>query len=123
MANVDTAIETADVNDDIQMGALAEKTFLMITAVGPYCQFGEHAVKACAQAGTHYLDVTGEVPWVHLMIKKYEETAKASGAIMIPQVGMESAPADLCTWTLASCLRKELGAKTKDVTFILYDIK
>jgi len=67
---------------------LAKKTKVLIAAVGPYAQYGEHAFKACAENATHYLDATGEVPYVLDMIKKYERVAKQSGAIMIPQIGM-----------------------------------
>jgi len=69
------------------LNALAKKTRLIISTVGPYGLYGEHAFKACAENGTHYLDVTGEVPFVADMIKKYEKTAKESGSIMIPQIG------------------------------------
>lgn len=111
------AIEIANVDDDTALSILVKKTFILITTVGPYSLYGEHAFKACAEAGTHYLDVTGEMVWTTKMISKYESTAKASGAIMIPQIGIESAPPDLCTWALAKCLREQLGAKTKE-TFI-----
>jgi short subunit dehydrogenase-like uncharacterized protein len=82
--------------------------------VGPYSLYGEHAFKACAENGTHYLDVTGEVPYVAKMIKKYEKTAQASGAIMIPQIGIDSAPADLITWTLVNMIRNRFSAPTAE---------
>lgn len=104
------------------MSALAKKAFVMITTVGPYSRYGEHAVKACAEAGTHYFDATAETPWVYKMIKKYEQAAKESGAIIIPQMGLESAPPDLCTWSLASTLRNQLDAKTKDVILSIHSI-
>lgn len=118
-----TAIETAGVDDYEAMSALAKKTFVMITTVGPYSVHGEHAVKACVEAGTHYFDVTGETPWVYKMIKKYEKAAKESGAILIPQMGLESAPADLCTWSLANTLRKQMDVKTKDVIISIHNIR
>ncbi|KAL7946272.1 Saccharopine dehydrogenase domain-containing protein [Trichoderma barbatum] len=117
------AIETAGVDNYEQMSALAKKTFAMITTVGPYCAHGEHAVKACAEAGTHYFDITGETPWVYKMIKKYEKAAKESGAILIPQMALESAPADLCTWSLAQALRKQMDAKAKDVTISIHNLR
>ncbi|KAL6891292.1 Saccharopine dehydrogenase domain-containing protein [Trichoderma longibrachiatum] len=117
------AIETASVDNFEQMSALANKTFVLITTVGPYSARGEHAVKACAEAGTHYFDVTGESPWTYRMIKKYEKTAKESGAILIPQIGLESAPADLCTWALATTLRKQMNVKTRDVTISIHNIR
>ncbi|KAF5670755.1 hypothetical protein FHETE_4379 [Fusarium heterosporum] len=115
------AIEIASLNDS-DLSALAKKTCVILTTVGPYSLYGEHAYKACAEAGTHYVDVTGETPWVHKMIKKYEPTAKKTGAILIPQAGLESAPADLCTWILAKAIRTELGVKTRDVTISLHNI-
>ncbi|PNP47580.1 hypothetical protein TGAMA5MH_01402 [Trichoderma gamsii] len=116
-------IEIVNVDNNEEMSALAKKTFVMITTVGPYSQYGEQAVKACVEAGTHYLDATGEAPWVYKMIKKYESAAKESGAILIPQMGLESAPPDLCTWSLAKTLRKELDAQTKDVVLSLHVLR
>lgn len=102
--------------DDESLTALAKKTAILMTTVGPYCVYGEHAFKACAQNGTHYLDVTGEVPWVLQMIEKYEAVATSSGALMFPQIGIESAPSDLIAWSLASIIREKLGAQTRAVT-------
>ena len=64
-------------------------------------------VAACAQAGTHYLDVTGESPWVLEMTHAHHETAKANKAIMISQVGLESTPSDILVWLLVDKLRHE----------------
>ncbi|KUJ19561.1 uncharacterized protein LY89DRAFT_780481 [Mollisia scopiformis] len=115
-------IEICNLNDT-ELSALAKKTTVLIAAVGPYALYGEYAFKACAENGTHYLDVTGEVPYVAEMIKKYEKAAKASGAIMIPQIGLDSAPADLVTWTLVDMIRKRLSVPTAEVIVSLHDIK
>ncbi|EHK24591.1 uncharacterized protein TRIVIDRAFT_189881 [Trichoderma virens Gv29-8] len=106
-----------------EISALAKKTFVLITTVGPYSAHGEYAVKACAEAGTHYFDVTGETPWVYKMIKQYEKTATESGAILIPQMALEAAPADLLTWSLAQTLRKQMGARTKDVVISIHNMR
>ncbi|TLS24441.1 hypothetical protein PpBr36_09026 [Pyricularia pennisetigena] len=108
------ATEVCNLNDQ-DLASLAKKTFVLIATVGPYSLHGEHAFKACAQNGTHYLDVTGEVPWTLSMIKKYEESAKETGAIMIPQIGFESAPADMFSFALVKTIREELHAPTRDV--------
>jgi len=102
---------------------LAKKATILITTVGPYSLYGEHAFKACAKNGTHYLDVTGEVAYVLEMIKKYEKIAKESGAIMIPQTGVDSAPADLVTWTIVSMIKERLSAKTREVVLSLHEFK
>ena len=101
-------IEICSLNDP-DLNALAKKTCVLISTVGPFARYGEPVVKACAENGTHYLDVTGEVPWVLKMIRKYESAAASSGAIIIPQIGIESAPSDLVTWTLASLARKHFS--------------
>ncbi|KAK0646235.1 Saccharopine dehydrogenase-domain-containing protein [Cercophora newfieldiana] len=113
------SIEVCPLTDD-DLSALARKTFILITTVGPYSRYGETAFKACAAAGTHYLDVTGEVPWVSRMIARHSSTAAETGAIMISQIGLESAPSDLVTWSLASILRKSLtGTSMRDVVVSL----
>jgi short subunit dehydrogenase-like uncharacterized protein len=111
---------TLDGND---LSALAKKTYILVTTVGPYGQYGEHAFKACAENGTHYLDATGEVPFVARMIRKYESVAKASGAIMFPQIGVDSAPSDLVTWSLAALNRSQFSAGTKDVTVSVHQMR
>lgn len=39
-------------------------------------------VEACAKNGTHYVDSTGEIPWVKDIIEKYHDTAHENGAIV-----------------------------------------
>ncbi|OAQ98238.1 hypothetical protein LLEC1_05104 [Akanthomyces lecanii] len=63
-------IEIADIGDEEGLKALALKTKVLLSTVGPYCKYGEKVFKVCAEAGTHYFDVTGEVVWVSSMIKK-----------------------------------------------------
>ncbi|KAJ0107590.1 saccharopine dehydrogenase [Diaporthe amygdali] len=114
-------LEICSLNGD-DLGALAKKTFILITTVGPYGQYGEHAFKACAENGTHYFDVTGEVPFVARMIKKYEKVAKQTGSMLFPEIGFESAPADLIVWSLAKHNRTELAAKTREAVMSIHRI-
>jgi short subunit dehydrogenase-like uncharacterized protein len=109
--------------DDLELVALAKKTTLLIATIGPYALYGEYAFKACAQNGTHYLDVTGEIPYVADMIKKYEKDAKASGAIMIPQIGIESSPADLVTWSLVQMIQERLAVATAEVVLSVVEFR
>ncbi|PFH56391.1 hypothetical protein XA68_16582 [Ophiocordyceps unilateralis] len=113
-------LEVVNVDDAAQIDALVRKTSLVITTVGPYFRFGEAIVRACAQAGTHYLDCTGEIPWVANMIEKYEAAARQSGAILVPCNGIESAAADLITWSLVSFVKSKLGVGVEDVVLSVY---
>ncbi|KAI9780050.1 MAG: hypothetical protein M1839_007032 [Geoglossum umbratile] len=107
-------IETADLNFE-SLSSLAKKTHVLISTVGPYTTLGEPVVEACVKNGTHYLDCTGEIPWVKRMIEKYDTEAKANGAIIIPQCGVESVPADLISWTLVNLVREKFSKNTKEV--------
>jgi short subunit dehydrogenase-like uncharacterized protein len=115
-------IEVCDLND-ADLLALAKKTRVLITTVGPYARYGEHAFKACAEAGTHYVDCTGESVWTLDMIKKYEAKAKETGAVLIPQAGIESGPSDLLTWAMADLIRRELSASVSDVVVEVHELK
>ena len=95
LGGVPPTIIEADIADAASMKALAEQTRVLITTVGPYLQHGEPAVKACAEAGTHYVDLTGEPEFVDRMWLKYHETAKASGAKIVHACGFDSIPYDL----------------------------
>lgn len=108
------AIEVCSL-DTNELDALAKKTTVLITTIGPYSHHGEPAFKACADNGTHYLDITGEAVWHNQMIKKYERTAKTTGSIMIPQIGVDSAPADIMTWLLVRMIREKFSVPTAEV--------
>lgn len=123
--NIDRAqpgIEIAHLSKE-DLVNLAKKTMVLITTIGPYHKYGTAIVEACAETGTHYLDCTGEVPWVREMIQKYQDVAKSSSAIMISQNGIESAPPDLLAWKLVSKIREETGQGTNEVVHTTYDMK
>ncbi|KAI1505414.1 hypothetical protein F5X99DRAFT_415881 [Biscogniauxia marginata] len=114
-------IEICNLNDT-ELATLAKKTFVLITTVGPYSRYGEHAFKACAETGTHYFDCTGEVVWHMSMIDKYEARAKKSGALLFPQAGVESGPSDLITFSLASFIKSELSVPVSDVVVDIHEL-
>ena len=80
-------------------------------------------IGACAQYGTHYLDVTGESPWVLDMIKRYHDVAKKNHAIMIPQIGVESAPSDMLVWVLADLLRQNGCSGIQETVGSLHELR
>jgi short subunit dehydrogenase-like uncharacterized protein len=114
---VTSGLDKQSVND------LVKKTTVLINTVGPYMLYAEPVVEACARNGTHYLDVTGETPWVREMIKKYHATAKANKAIIIHQIGVESAPADLLSWSMVNHARRTLSAGVSELVFSVADLK
>ncbi|MCJ1405611.1 hypothetical protein MMC11_008839 [Xylographa trunciseda] len=99
------------------LDALVKKTKLLISTVGPFHKYGSPVVEACARNGTHYVDSTGETPWVLEMINKYHDIAQANNAIeIIPECGIESACSDMMTYVAVSLIREKLKVGVKDVT-------
>lgn len=85
----------AEADDAVALAKIARSTKVIVTTVGPYLKYGEPLVKACAEAGTHYCDLTGEPEFVDAMWLKYHETAKRTGAKLVHCCGFDSIPHDL----------------------------
>ncbi|KAJ4298172.1 hypothetical protein N0V90_006071 [Kalmusia sp. IMI 367209] len=115
-------IETCELEED-QLTTLTLKTRLIITTVGPFMFYGEPVLAACAKNGTHYLDCTGEVPWIHSMVPKYHTQAQATGAIIIPECGLDSVPADILAYALTSHVRKTFNAGTANLVMSMMAAK
>jgi saccharopine dehydrogenase (NAD+, L-glutamate forming) len=85
----------ADVGDAASLEKLAASARVVLTTVGPYLRYGEGLVRACARAGTDYVDLTGEGSFVDRMRERYDADARASGARIVHACGFDSIPADL----------------------------
>lgn len=102
----DLQIIVADCNDVQQLRTMVQKTKVVISTVGPFDMYGSLLVRMCAENGTHYCDITGEIDWVRKMIDKYDECAKRSGAVVVHLCGHDCVPWDLSAQALAAELRK-----------------
>ena len=79
----DLPILVGDSDDESFLADLASKTKVVCTTVGPYALYGSKLVGACAEAGTDYCDLTGEVQWMSRMIATHQDAAVASGARIV----------------------------------------
>ena len=91
----DLALIEADVNDEASLREVAEAARVVVTTVGPYINYGEPLVAACAEAGTDYTDLTGEPEFVDLMYVRHHRRAAETGARIIHACGFDSVPHDL----------------------------
>ena len=94
------AVLEADASDPASMAALAAQTRVLVTTVGPYARYGLPVVEACAAAGTHYADLTGEVLFVRDAIARTDARARETGARIVHACGYDSVPSDLVTMLL-----------------------
>lgn len=77
--------------------------------------YGESLVKACCETGTHYVDLTGEAPFIAQMIKLYGRGALESKALLVMSTGFDSTPSDLTTYLAVQRLKKVPGAVVGNV--------
>lgn len=99
----------ADASDPASIDAMVNGASVIITTVGPYQLYGSDLVRACAQAGTDYVDLCGEPGWMHEMIAAHGDAAKASGARIVFSCGFDSIPFDLGVFFLQQQAQEKLG--------------
>jgi short subunit dehydrogenase-like uncharacterized protein len=112
---VDVPLLKADVEDQKSIDDVAESTRVVITTVGPYINYGEPLVKACARNGTDYTDLTGEPEFVDRMYVKYNELAEKSGARLVHACGFDSIPHDLGALFTVEQLPEDVAIKMRGV--------
>ncbi|MEO5877478.1 MAG: saccharopine dehydrogenase NADP-binding domain-containing protein [Streptosporangiaceae bacterium] len=103
----------ADADDPGSLRTMAASTRLVITTVGPYIHYGEPLVAACAEAGTDYLDLTGEPAFVDQMYVQHHEQAVRSGARIVHACGFDSIPHDLGAYFTVQHLPKDVPLRVE----------
>ncbi|XP_013098028.2 saccharopine dehydrogenase-like oxidoreductase isoform X1 [Stomoxys calcitrans] len=88
-------VVVANVNDQISIETMAQKCKIVINCCGPYQVFGEVVVKACINAGTHHVDLSGEPQFFNGMQLKYDDLAQEKGSYVISNCAFESIPCEL----------------------------
>ena len=106
---------TGDAGDAKSLGEMARRTKAIITTVGPYQNYGEPLVAACAAAGTDYVDLSGEPPFMRRMIDAYSDKAAASGARIVHSCGFDSIPFDLGVYYVQQLAKEKFGAHASEV--------
>ena len=97
----------ADSFDEKSLDHLSKSTKVVISTVGPYIKYGKNLVSHCAHNGTHYCDLTGEVPFIRESIDAYDKVAKKSECRIIHSCGFDSIPSDLGVLFLQSEAKKK----------------
>jgi short subunit dehydrogenase-like uncharacterized protein len=106
---------TADATDLHALTQLVAQTKVVLTTVGPYQLHGEPLARACATAGTDYVDLCGEPVWMAQMIPVLEPLAQASGARIVFSCGFDSIPFDLGVVFLQAEAERRFGKPLRHV--------
>jgi len=107
------------VTDVDQLNRLAARTRVMISTVGPYAANGLPVVGACAAAGTDYVDLAAEVPFVRRSIDAHHAGAIESGARIVHSCGFDSIPSDLTVYALHQRAIADGAGDLADTTLVL----
>ncbi|HUB76762.1 MAG TPA: saccharopine dehydrogenase NADP-binding domain-containing protein, partial [Solirubrobacteraceae bacterium] len=113
----------ADTSEPSSLQELARKARVVATTVGPYRRHGMPVLEACARAGTHYADLTGEVLFMREAIDRFDAIAAASGARVVHGCGFDSIPSDLGVLALHEASSADASGQLEDTTLVVRAMK
>jgi short subunit dehydrogenase-like uncharacterized protein len=114
----DWPLIVADCHDGAALADLAARTTAVATTVGPYRRYGMELVEACAAAGTHYADLTGETLFMRETVERFDAAAQVSGARIVHNCGFDSIPSDIGVLVL-----HEAAGELTDTTLVVRRLK
>jgi len=86
----------------------------VLHCAGPFSRTSAPMVAACLDTGTHYLDITGEIPVLRALRARSVE-AEEAGVVLLPGVGFDVVPTD----TLAASLAEQMPSATSlEIAFV-----
>lgn len=80
----------ADATSRSSVEAMALRTRVVVTTLGPFQFYGTELVQACVRTGTDYIDLCGELGWMREIIDSHHDEARASGARIVFSSGVDS---------------------------------
>ncbi len=113
----------ADSGDLVSLAALARAARVVVTTAGPYRARGLALVRACAEAGTDYADLTGEVLFIRDSIDRCHEVAVAAGARIVHCCGFDSVPSDLGVLLLHQAACGDGAGDLLDTTLVVTAVR
>jgi len=96
---------TVAVEDGPGLESLMADCPVVIACAGPFSLYGEPVLRAAVETGTHYLDTTGEQPFIQLAYERYGGAAMDNGSAVIPAMGFDYVPGDM----IAALTAKGMG--------------
>jgi short subunit dehydrogenase-like uncharacterized protein len=103
-------VAVADVSQPDSVRGLVEKGDVLVSTVGPFARWGDSAVEAVIGAGAHYLDSTGEPPFIRRVFEHFGPRAEQAGSGLVTAFGYDWVPGNLAG---ALALREAGDAATR----------
>ncbi len=108
----DAEVLVADVSDPDSLRAMAARAKAVVNLVGPYTLYGRPVIEACVGAGTHYADLTGEIPFVRRIQAEFHDAATEAGVKVVQVCGFEALPPDLGVLLAAEAAEERWGKRS-----------
>ena len=113
----------ADSTDPGGARSLARTANVIATTVGPYRRLGLPLAQACAEAGTDYADLTGEVLFIRDTMASCQPAAARTGARIVHSCGFDSVPSDLAVLLTHDATATDGAGDLEDTTLVLMAIR
>jgi short subunit dehydrogenase-like uncharacterized protein len=112
-----TRVAIADATDPASVRGILRPGDVLVSTVGPFVRYGEAALSAAVDVGAHYVDSTGEAPFVRTVFQEYGERARQAGVVALTAVGYDYVPGNLA----GALAAREAGpdARRVDVGYFL----
>ena len=91
----DPALRQATLDSSGSLQGLLADCAAVIDCAGPFVHYGEPVLAAAIETSTHYLDTTGEQPYMQLAFERYGARAAEAGVAVIPAMGFDYVPGDM----------------------------
>lgn len=112
-----------DATDAAGLRKLAARTTAIASTVGPYDRHGRELVRACAEGGTHYADLTGEVLFVRWSLDTVSARAAETGARIVHACGFDSIPSDLGVLVTAERAAEDATGTLRETTLAVRSLR
>jgi len=109
----------AEADDHAALSALAARTRVVLSTAGPYALCGTPLVAACLAAGTDYVDINGEVPWMRSLVDRFDAEAARADVRIVPSCGY-SVPSDLGTLATVQAMQRRFGEDVRSVQSFMH---
>jgi short subunit dehydrogenase-like uncharacterized protein len=88
-------VRPASLSEPAELRSLLDECAAVISCAGPFVEHGEPVLRAAVDTSTHYLDTTGEQPYMRLALDRYGPEAERKGVAVIPAMGFDYVPGDM----------------------------
>lgn len=100
---------SADVGVPASLATMAARSRVVLDLVGPYTLYGTPVIEACVENGAHYVDLTGEMPFMRQTVDAFHDRAAAAGVKIVQTCGFEALPPDLAVLLASETARERWG--------------